>query len=125
MIDFNQTSIFKLKPITPDKIRPDFHKFLIEGEKIFGGFKTIRDQVIFTDKRIIAADVKGVTGSRVDYTSLPYSKIHAFSVETSGTVDIDCEIELWFSELGKVKFEMTGSFDIVRFNKYISHQVLK
>ena len=77
-----------------------------------------------TDKRIIAANVQGVTGSKVDYTSLPYSKIQAFSVESSGTLDLDCEVEVYFSALGKVRFEIKGSFDLVSFNKHISQYVL-
>lgn len=124
MIDFNNSSIFKLKPIEIAEARPDFHKFLIEGETIFAAFKVIRDQVVFTNKRIIAANVQGLTGSKVDYTSLPYSKIQAFSVETSGTLDLDCELEVYLSAVGKVKFEIRGSFDLLTFNKYISQYVL-
>lgn len=124
MIDFKNSAVFKLKPIDVSDVREDFHKFLIDGEEIFAGFKTIRDQVVFTNKRIIAANVQGITGSKVDYTSLPYSKIQAFSVETSGTFDLDSEIEIYLSELGKVRFEIKGSFDLISFNKYISQYVL-
>ncbi|MFT2110098.1 PH domain-containing protein [Marinomonas sp. 2405UD68-3] len=124
MIDFQNSEIFKLKPIEHDKIREDFHKFLIDGEEIFAAFKTIRDQLVFTNKRIIAANVQGITGSKVDYTSLPYSKIQAFSVETSGSLDLDCEIELYLSGLGKVRFEIKGEFDLLSFNKLISEHVL-
>lgn len=124
MIDFKNSSVFKLKPIELSKVRDDFHKFLIEGETIFASFKSIRDQVVFTNKRIIAANVQGLTGSKVDYTSLPYSKIQAFSVESSGTLDLDCEIEVYLSGLGKVNFELSGSFDLIQFNRYISQYVL-
>jgi len=79
---------------------------------------------VFTNKRVIAANVQGITGSKVDYTSLPYSKINAFSIETSGTFDLDCEIELFLSEVGRVRFEIRGSFDLVSFNKMISEHVL-
>ncbi|RJX75112.1 PH domain-containing protein [Vibrio sinensis] len=124
MIDFKNSSVFKLKPIETEKAREDFHKFLIDGEYISSAFKTVRDQVIFTNKRVIAANVQGITGSKVDYTSLPYSKINAFSIETSGTFDLDCEIELYLSELGCVRFEIKGSFDIVQLNRMISEYVL-
>lgn len=124
MIDFDNSAVFKLKPIENEKIRGDFHKFLIEGESIFAGFKTVRDQLVFTNKRIIAANVQGITGSKVDYTSLPYSKVQAFSVETSGTLDLDSEIEIYISEMGKAKFEIKGSFDLLAFNKIISEYVL-
>lgn len=124
MIDFENSSVFKLKPIEADKVREDFHKFLIEGETIFAAFKTIRDQLLFTNKRIIAANVQGITGSKVDYTSLPYNKIQAFSVESAGTLDLDSEIELYFSGLGQVRFEVKGSFDLIAFNQIISSHVL-
>lgn len=124
MIDFKNSAIFKLKPIEVSMVRDDFHKFLIDGESIFAAFKTVRDQVVFTNKRIIAANVQGMTGSKVDYTSLPYSKIQAFSVETAGTLDLDCEIEVYLSGIGKVKFEIKGQFDLLSFNKYISQYVL-
>mgnify|MGYP001335285611 CR=1 FL=1 len=124
MIDFKNSAVFKLKAIDVSKAREDFHKFLIDGESIFAAFKTVRDQLIFTNKRIIAANVQGLTGSKVDYTSLPYSKIQAFSVETSGTFDLDCEIEVYLSELGKAKFEIKGEFDLISFNKLISEYVL-
>lgn len=124
MIDFKNSSVFKLKPIDAEDIREDFHKFFIDGETVVGAFKSMRDQVVFTNKRIIAANVQGITGSKVDYTSLPYSKIQAFSVESAGTLDLDSEIEIYLSELGQVRFEIRGSFDLISFNRYISEHIL-
>ncbi|MFI3246729.1 MAG: PH domain-containing protein [Ferrimonas sp.] len=124
MIDFKNSSVFKLKPIDAADVRPAFHQFLIDGETIFAAFKTIRDQLVFTNYRVIAANVQGITGSKVDYTSLPYNRIQAFSVESSGTLDLDAEIQLYLSELGKVSFEIRGSFDVIRFNRLISERIL-
>ncbi len=124
MIDFENSSIFKLKPIDNSKALEAFHHFLIDGEEIFATFKTIRDQVVFTNKRIIAANVQGIMGSKVDYTSIPYSKVQTFSIETSGSLDIDCEIQVYISAVGKVSFEISGSFDIVSFNRMLSNYVL-
>ncbi|MEP1741977.1 MAG: PH domain-containing protein [Kangiellaceae bacterium] len=124
MIDFQKSAVFKLKPIDNSKAREEFSQFLIDGEMIVGTFKTVRDQVVFTNKRIIAANVQGITGSKVDYTSIPFSKIQTFSIETSGTLDLDCEIQVYISAVGKVSFEIKGSFDIVKFNKIISGYVL-
>ncbi|GAU75564.1 PH domain-containing protein [Fusibacter sp. 3D3] len=124
MIDFNSNTIFKLSPVKDGKILPTINEFLIDGESVLSVFQTIRDQVVFTNKRVIAANVQGLTGKKVDYTSIPYSKIQTFSVETAGTLDLDCEIELYISAVGKVKFEIKGNFDIVKFNKIISSYVL-
>ncbi len=57
MIDFENSPVFKLKPIETSEAREDFHKFLVDGESIFAAFKTVRDQLVFTNKRIIAANV--------------------------------------------------------------------
>jgi hypothetical protein len=75
-------------------------------------------------KRILAVNVQGMTGKKRDFTSLPYSKIQAFSVETAGTFDLDAELELWFSGLGKVHLEFRGAFDITYLSRLIASKVL-
>jgi len=97
---------------------------LVADEQIIAAFKSIRDSVVFTNKRILAINVQGITGKKIDYTSLPYSKVQAFSIETAGVLDRDCELELYYSAVGKVKFEIRGSFDIVGFNRILSQYVL-
>jgi len=125
MIDFQNPQIFKLRKANADDIMDLITPMLVDGETVFSAFKGIRDWVVFTDKRIISINVQGVTGKKKDFTSLPYSKIQAFSVETAGTFDLDCEMDLYFSGLGKVRFEFAGGFDIVSFNKILSSYVLK
>lgn len=78
---------------------------MIEGEQGYLAFKGIRDYIVFTSKRIIAVNVQGMTGKKKDYASLPFAKVQAFSLETAGTFDLDAQLELWFSGLGRVKFE--------------------
>lgn len=122
MIDFKNGSIFKLKKA--DGSGKEVEQLLIPGEIIIGSYKGIRDSVTFTNKRVIAVNVQGMTGKKKDYTSLPYSKIQAFSVETSGVLDMDSELELWFSSVGLVKFEFTGNSDIVRIGQAIGTFIL-
>jgi hypothetical protein len=124
MIDFQKSAIFKLNPIDSSKMLPHIQQFLIAGEQVLKVFQTVRDQLVFTNKRIIAANVQGFTGKKVDYTSIPYSKIQTFSVETAGTLDLDCELEIYISSIGKLRFEIKGNFDVVAFNKVISEYVL-
>ena len=63
-----------------------------------------------------------MTGKKKDYTSLPFAKVQALSL-TAGTFDLDAELELWFSGLGRVEFEFKGKTD-VDLNKLIAHYVL-
>ena len=86
-------------------------------------FKSMRDGVVFTNKRVIAVNVQGITGSKKDFTSLPYKNIVAYSIETSGTIDLDSELELYFSAVGKVRFEFTGKSEMVEISKIISSHI--
>lgn len=124
MIDFKNSTVFKLSPIKPEKVNKHVMEFLVEGEEVIGVFKTLRDQLVFTTKRIIAINVQGITGKKTDYTSIPYKKIQVFSIETSGVLDLDCELEIYISSIGQIRFEIRGSFDIVRFNRILSSYVL-
>ena len=121
MIDFNNKGFFKMKtdPAYADKVS----QLLLPNEKILGAYKSFRDGVVFTDKRIIAVNVQGLTGSKKDFTSLPYKNIVAYSVETSGTLDLDSELEIYFSALGKVKFEFSGRTNIIEISRYISEHI--
>lgn len=123
MYEFGK-GIIKLSAIEHEKIKKEVHSILIAGEEIIQGFNTIRDQTIFTNKRAIMVDVKGMTGSKKEFTSVPWSKVQAFSIETSGTFDRDCEIELFISVIGPVRFDISGGFDIVTFNRILSASIL-
>ena len=122
MIDFKNGLVIKMALM--NTIPEDLSAILLQGEQVIGVYGGLRDYVAFTDKRIISVNVQGFTGKKKDYTTLPYSKIQAFSVETAGTFDLDCELELYFSGLGKVKFEFTGRSNIVAIGRTISSYVL-
>lgn len=124
MIDFQNGTFLKLGPIDPGTLAAELDTLLVEGEQVHLAFKGIRDSVVFTDKRLISINVQGMTGKKRDYTSLPLSKIQAWSVETAGTFDLDSELELWFSGLGKVRLEFKGSVNIRHIGQLIGHHVL-
>ncbi len=124
MIDFTNGGFFKLKQTDTQNGVNMVQALLVDGERVLSAYKGIRDYVVFTDKRVIAVNVQGVTGKKRDYTSLPYATISAYSVETSGVGDMDSELELWYSGLGKVRFEFTGRSDIVRIGQLIAGYAL-
>ena len=125
MIDFKNAQYLKMKQVDNNAFSQHIAPMLIMGEKIISTYKTVRDGVVFTNHRIIAINVQGVTGSKKDFTSLPYSKITAYSIETAGTFDLDSELEIWFSGLGKVKFEFKNSANVTEICKLISTYALK
>ena len=124
MIDFKNAEFFKMKPVGDHTFDYMLSPLMTKGEEVLATFKSIRDGVVFTNKRVITINVQGISGKKVDYTSLPYSKIQAYSVETAGSFDLDCELELWFSGLGKVKFEFLKTSNILDICHLISEKVL-
>ena len=124
MIDFQNASVFKLKEGNADELGRSVEPILVDGERVVAAFKAMRDYVVFTDKRLIAVNVQGMTGKKQDFTSLPWSKIQAWSVETAGHFDLDAELDLWFSSLGKVRLEFKGKADIQALSKIIASYAL-
>jgi len=124
MMDFTNGSFVKLSAVHVSEVGDGVADLLVPGEQVLQAFKAMRDYVVFTDKRLIAVNVQGMTGKKKDFTSLPYSRIQAFSVETAGTFDLDAELDLWFSGLGKVHLEFKGRSDIRQLGQLIAANVL-
>lgn len=125
MIDFQNATFLKLRPVADNTFASSILPMFVLGEEIICSFQSIRDGVVFTNKRIFAINVQGITGKKKDFTSLPYSKIQAFSVETAGVLDLDSELELWFSGMGRIKFEFVSRADVSGICRIISGFVLQ
>lgn len=124
MIDFKNAEFMKLKPADAKAYADHITPMFVPGEEIIGTYQAIRDGVVFTNKRIMVINVQGITGKKKDVTSLPYSKIQAYSVETAGHLDLDSELEIWFSGLGKIKLEFVARANVSEICKTISMHVL-
>ena len=125
MIDFNSGGFFaRLKKVKDNEFGKMIDDFMIENEEVIGAYQSVRDGVVFTSKRIIAINVQGLTGKKKDFTSIPYSKISTFSLETAGVFDLDAELEIYLSGVGKIKFEFVGSTDVKEICKMISTYAL-
>lgn len=124
MIDFENGDVFKLRKVKDEKVDNNILTLLVPKEEIIGVYKSVRDYVVFTNRRFISVNIQGVTGKRRDYTIMPYSKISVFSIETSGVLDMDSELQLYFSGVGRVTFEFTGNSDIVEIGQMISRHML-
>lgn len=124
VIDFENSKVWKLRKAANENVGENLQLLLIEEETIIGVYKSLRDYVVFTNKRVISCNVQGMTGKKQDFTSLPYKKISVFSIETSGLFDMDSELEMYFSGVGKVKFEFSGQSDIVQIGRCISNFAL-
>ena len=66
--------------VSTDKLTGKYGRLLLDNETIELGFKLLRDTFMFTNKRLILIDVQGITGSKVEYKSMPYKSISRFSL---------------------------------------------
>jgi len=111
--------------ISPEDIQSEFSPLLVEGEEIVGAFKVMRDLFVFTQCRLILADKQGLTGSKVEYHSIPYKSISQFSVETAGLFDMDAELKIYiFSNPTPLKKEFKKGTDIIQIQKLLATYVV-
>lgn len=118
------SNTFNLKEINIEKVRKEVMNFLLRDEDIIQAFETIRDQVVFTTKRIFVINVQGITGKKIAYISYPYSKIQYFGIETAGMLDIDSELIIAFNDGNKLSFDFKKGVDIIQISKTISEFIL-
>lgn len=126
MINFSEDAVFNLKPIDTDSVIDEVQGLVVPGEEIIQAFQTMRDQFIFTNKRIIAIDVKGITGTKKEFSTLPYKNVQYYSIQTPGFAELipDCELELYFNNGFTATFEFKGNCNILEIGKVISRFTL-
>ena len=117
-------NIMNLKEINLREVRPEVPTLLVSGENMVMAFQTIRDQVIFTNKRIFVVNVQGITGKKISYFSYPYSKVQYFGIETAGVLDIDSEIIFAFSNGARLQFDFKSKVDIHKISMMVSNYIL-
>ena len=106
-------------------LQEEFSPLLFDGEELECAYQLIRDKWVFTNKRLIMVFVQGVTGSKRTYHSIPYRSITRFSVETSGTFDLDGEMKVWVSgDNTPYSFEFSRKIDVKTLQRTLATHVL-
>ena len=111
---------------TVDELSKEFGNLLTDNESIEIGFKLFRDVFIFTNKRLILVDKKGLTGKKTNYLSVVYKSISRFSIETAGNFDLEAELKIWISsEVNpSVSKKFNKQVNIYDLQKVLSNHVL-
>lgn len=107
-----------------DKNAESINYILAAGEELELAYSHKRDKVWFTNKRIITLDIQGLTGSKKEYRSFPYSKISSFSIETAGTFDGDSDFKIWVSGVGVFEIKFKKSIDIKEIGTFLSAHIM-
>lgn len=104
------------------------HPILMDNERTIMAFKAGRDTTLFTSLRILIMDVQGWSGEKVEYTSIPYASIRAFSAESAGSWDRDAQVKVytrntWTMAQVDIDFRK-GKADIIAIQKFLASIVL-
>jgi hypothetical protein len=112
--------------IDPARIQEEFAQIFAPGEQVQRVYQLIRDFFVFTDKRLILVDKQGLTGSKMEYHSIPYRSITHFSVETAGHFELDAEMKIWISgtEL-PIEKQFSRSLNIYEVQAVLASYVLR
>lgn len=112
--------------VNVEDLKKDFAQLFIESETVELGFKLIRDVLIFTNKRLILVDKQGITGSKIEYKSIAYKSISRFSIETSGTFDLEAELKIRVSgeQMPSITKQFTKSVNVYEVQQVLATYVL-
>lgn len=123
MIDCKNAEYLRLQKVSDETFAGEIHPLLTPGEQILTSYQSVRDGVVFTTHRIILVTVQGLSGKRVDYTSLPYRRIQAFSTQRT-VLEMDREIIVLAEGLGQIKFNFAAYADTEWLCRLLARYVL-
>ena len=118
-----QKGILEWTLISECSIPQDVTKILTADETAVAAYKTFRDSAIFTNKRLIVRDAQGLTGTKTEIYSLPYSSILMWSTENAGIVDFNAEVQLW-TRMGMIKVKLRKGIDVRKFDRLLANATL-
>ena len=99
--------------------------FISQNESFKYGFKSSRDLIVFTDKRVILIDKKGLRAFRKTITYVGYDSISSYSM-TIHNLDTKFEFVLNSSHSMNINFFKPIPLDVMYdLNNYISSILIK
>ena len=115
--------------IDPKAVDAKFHEagILQRDEHVAFAFKTGRDSIYLSNKRLFVIDVQGLTGKRKEYISIPLDNIRVWSVASAGYFDRDMELRVWFKAFWNNKVEQDlrkGRADIFAIQSFIANFII-
>ena len=112
------------KPIE-QKLKSEMRIIQVD-EEVELAFKSGRDMFLITNKRVLSIDVQGLTGKKVEFSSLPFKHIAGFSVRSAGTLSFTVQATLFVSKLeGGITNDLGKKTDIFQISNSLGNKILK
>ena len=112
--------------VSAERLDKLFSDVLVPDENIEKAYQLVRDLAVFTNKRLVLVDKQGMTGKKVQFLSIPYSKVAKFSKEGAGHFDLEAELKIWVgSEKTPVDLTFSRSVNINEVYRVLSTYVLR
>lgn len=98
---------------------------LQSDEEVDACYKVGRDLCLFTTKRIILIDRQGMSGKKVEYTSIPLRYCQAFKIVTAGSFMSEAKCKVYVDGTPDVRQDLSkSSSDVWGVNKILSSKIL-
>lgn len=125
MADANQFmgKVFVGNPVNVGPLRDRLSNMLMEGEDVEMEFKGIRDGMLFTTIRVLVVNSQGITGKKLEVSSFPWRNITAFSLENSGTFDLEAELKFCGSGWGVCEVVLTKGTNVSNVCQFINDKL--
>ena len=111
--------------VQPEDVMDTIGPLLAEGEQVTKAYKMIRDFFVFTSSRVILVDIKGATGKKNNFKSIPYKNIISWTIESAGLGFDDSELELNIIGDEIIKKEFKKSINIADVQSALAQGILK
>ena len=111
--------------VKPEDVMDTIGPLLADGEQITKAYKMIRDFFVFTTSRVILVDIKGATGKKKNFKSIPSKNIISWTIESAGLGFDDSELELNIIGDEVIKKEFKKSINIADVQSALAQGILK
>lgn len=92
------------------------------GEEVIAAYKSGKGGAVFTSKRVLAIDAKGITGKQKVITVVPYDKASAYAVEGASLKSFDGKLTIWNRGIGAITFDFSDKTDLTSVVRAIGAQ---
>lgn len=117
--------LFSASDLDVEKAGIEFQHVMVQGERILAAFRHIRDSVLLTDMRLMYVNVQGLTGSKIEYLSVPWRSVVRFSVESAGTFDLDTDMKIWVSgRVEPIEAKISRKSDPAKIQRTMAEQIV-